>query len=67
MTFCTCRAARARVSVTFEPLRRTLTNPTTWVATAHSLVTAVGGTFLAVVIGGTSAEFALNTSSIWIA
>ena len=29
-----------------------LTNPTTWTATAHSLVTAFGGTFLAVVIGG---------------
>jgi iron(III) transport system permease protein len=39
-------------AISLEPLRRTLANPTTWIATAHSLVTAVGGTFLAVVIGG---------------
>ncbi|HET8832083.1 MAG TPA: iron ABC transporter permease [Casimicrobiaceae bacterium] len=39
-------------AISLEPLRRTLTNPTTWIATAHSLVTAVGGTFLAVAIGG---------------
>ena len=39
-------------TISLEPLRRTLTNPTTWIATAHSLVTAFGGTFLAVVIGG---------------
>ena len=39
-------------AISLEPLRRTLTNPTTWIATAHSLVTAVGGTFLAVMIGG---------------
>jgi iron(III) transport system permease protein len=30
--------------VSFEPLHRTLTNPTTWIATGHSLVTALGGT-----------------------
>jgi len=38
--------------VSFEPLQRTLANPTTWIATGHSLITALGGTFLAVVIGG---------------
>jgi iron(III) transport system permease protein len=38
--------------VSLEPLQRTLKNPTTWIATAHSLVTALGGTFIAVVIGG---------------
>ena len=38
-----------------EALRRVLSSPTTWTATAHSLVTALGGTLLAVVIGGTVA------------
>ena len=32
-----------------------LSSPTTWTATRHSLVTALGGTVLAVVIGGTVA------------
>jgi iron(III) transport system permease protein len=35
-----------------QPLRRVVENPTTWIATAHSLVTAFGGTVLAVVVGG---------------
>ena len=34
---------------------RILSSSTTWTATRHSLVTAFGGTFLAVVIGGTVA------------
>ena len=35
-----------------EPLRRVVSNPTTWIATGHSLVTSFGGTLLAVVVGG---------------
>jgi iron(III) transport system permease protein len=35
-----------------EPLRRVLSSPTTWIATGHSLVTAFGGTILAVLVGG---------------
>jgi iron(III) transport system permease protein len=35
-----------------QPLRRVVENPTTWIATAHSLVTAFGGTVVAVVVGG---------------
>ena len=38
-----------------EALRRVLSSPTTWTATGHSLVTALGGTLLAVLIGGTVA------------
>jgi iron(III) transport system permease protein len=34
---------------------RVLSSPTTWTATAHSLVTALGGTALAVVVGGSVA------------
>jgi iron(III) transport system permease protein len=34
-------------------LTRVLSSPTTWTATRHSLVTALGGTLLAVMIGGT--------------
>ncbi len=33
-------------------LTRVLASPTTWVATGHSLITAFGGTLVAVVIGG---------------
>ncbi|HTS20669.1 MAG TPA: iron ABC transporter permease [Casimicrobiaceae bacterium] len=36
-------------------LMRVLANSTTWTATGHSLVTALGGTLLAVVTGGTVA------------
>lgn len=36
-------------------LTRVLASPTTWIATAHSLVTAVGGTLVAVVIGASVA------------
>src|SRR5437870_615125 len=36
-----------------QALTRVLRSPTTWTATRHSLVTALGGTLLAVVIGGT--------------
>jgi iron(III) transport system permease protein len=35
-----------------DAARRVLASPTTWTATAHSLVTAIGGTALAVVMGG---------------
>jgi iron(III) transport system permease protein len=35
-----------------EALTRVLSSPTTWTATRHSLVTALGGTFLALAIGG---------------
>ncbi|HVR93975.1 MAG TPA: iron ABC transporter permease [Casimicrobiaceae bacterium] len=35
-----------------EALRRVLSSPTTWTATGHSLVTALGGTLLAALIGG---------------
>ena len=38
-----------------EALRRVLSSPTTWTATGHSLVTALGGTLLAALIGGTVA------------
>ena len=38
-----------------EALKRVLSSPTTWTATGHSLVTALGGTLLAVLIGGTVA------------
>jgi iron(III) transport system permease protein len=38
-----------------EALTRVLSSPTTWTATGHSLVTALGGTLLAVLIGGTVA------------
>jgi len=38
-----------------EALGRVLSSPTTWTATAHSLVTALGGTVIAVIIGGTVA------------
>jgi iron(III) transport system permease protein len=33
-------------------LARVLSSPTTWIATGHSLVTAFGGTILAVLVGG---------------
>jgi len=36
-------------------LTRVLSSPTTWTATRHSLVTALGGTLLAVLVGGTVA------------
>ncbi|HEV8259068.1 MAG TPA: iron ABC transporter permease [Casimicrobiaceae bacterium] len=36
-----------------QALTRVLSSPATWIATRHSLVTALGGTLLAVVIGGT--------------
>jgi iron(III) transport system permease protein len=36
-------------------LSSVLSNPTTWIATQHSLTTALGGTVLAVLIGGTVA------------
>ena len=39
-------------TVSTEPLRRVLSSPTTWTATGHSLVTAFGGTLLAVAVGG---------------
>jgi iron(III) transport system permease protein len=42
-------------SLSTEALRRVLSSPTTWTATAHSLVTALGGTLVAVLIGGTVA------------
>jgi len=35
-----------------EPVRRVLSSSATWTAMAHSLVTALGGTALAVVLGG---------------
>ena len=35
-----------------QALTRVLSSPTTWTATGHSLVTALGGTLLAVTIGG---------------
>ncbi|MDQ6922808.1 MAG: iron ABC transporter permease [Pseudomonadota bacterium] len=35
-----------------EALQRVLSSPTTWIATGHSLVTALGGTLLAALIGG---------------
>jgi iron(III) transport system permease protein len=38
-----------------ETLTRVLSNPTTWIATRHSLVTAFGGTLLAVLGGATVA------------
>jgi iron(III) transport system permease protein len=38
-----------------EALRRVLSSQTTWTSTAHSLVTALGGTVIAVIIGGTVA------------
>jgi iron(III) transport system permease protein len=38
-----------------EALRSVLSSQTTWTATAHSLVTALGGTVIAVIIGGTVA------------
>src|SRR4051812_1197665 len=34
-----------------QALRSVFANPTTWTATQHSLVTALGGTILATVIG----------------
>jgi iron(III) transport system permease protein len=36
-----------------QALTRVLSSPATWIATRHSLVTALGGTLLAVAIGGT--------------
>ena len=36
-----------------QALTRVLSSPATWIATRHSLVTALGGTLLAVLIGGT--------------
>jgi iron(III) transport system permease protein len=36
-----------------QALTRVLSSPATWTATRHSLVTALGGTLLAVLIGGT--------------
>ncbi len=38
-------------TVSTESLTRVLSSPTTWTATGHSLVTAFGGTFVAVLIG----------------
>jgi iron(III) transport system permease protein len=38
-------------SFSTEPLQRVLSSTTTWTATLHSLVTALGGTALAVLIG----------------
>ncbi|MEO5701959.1 MAG: iron ABC transporter permease [Casimicrobiaceae bacterium] len=35
-----------------DALRRVLSNPTTWTATGHSLITAIGGTLLATILGG---------------
>src|SRR6185369_12091531 len=35
-----------------DAIRRTLSSSATWTATGHSLVTALGGTALAVVLGG---------------
>jgi iron(III) transport system permease protein len=42
-------------TLTAETLTRVLSNPTTWIATRHSLVTALGGTLLAVLAGATVA------------
>ena len=39
-------------SISTDAARRVLSSPTTWIATGHSLVTAIGGTALAVVLGG---------------
>ena len=38
-------------TVSTDSLTRVLSSPTTWTATGHSLVTAFGGTFVAVLIG----------------
>jgi iron(III) transport system permease protein len=38
--------------VSTDALRRVLSSATTWTATGHSLVTAIGGTIVAVAIGG---------------
>ena len=39
-------------SISTDAARRVLSSPTTWIATGHSLLTAIGGTALAVVLGG---------------
>ena len=42
-------------SLSSTALTRVLSSPTTWIATAHSLITALGGTLVALAIGGTVA------------
>jgi len=52
-----------RGSLSPDTLARVLSDPTTWTATAHSLVTALGGTALAVLVG-TVAALAVSLTDV---